>query len=254
VSVEFPAPPDGDPAFWSPDAADIAAYQGADLILLNGAGYAKWTERVSLPLSKVVNTSEGIADRYLVVDDAVTHSHGPGGEHSHGETAFTTWLDPTLATEQAAAILEALAAVLPDERVWLEARYDSLAEDLAALDRRMTEIVGRKHELPLVASHPVYQYLARRYELNLRSVHFEPDEMPDAAGWATLAALREEHPADWMLWEGEPLPETAAKLAAMGVRSVVFDPCGNRPESGDYLSVMGQNLANLEVMFSSTGP
>ncbi len=42
VRVKFPVPADVDPANWNPDLADIAAYQQADLILLNGAGYAKW--------------------------------------------------------------------------------------------------------------------------------------------------------------------------------------------------------------------
>jgi zinc transport system substrate-binding protein len=48
VEVTCPAPPDEDPAFWSPAAETIAAYQGADLILLNGAGYAKWVKRATL--------------------------------------------------------------------------------------------------------------------------------------------------------------------------------------------------------------
>ena len=30
VSVTFPAPADGDPAQWSPDAGTVAGYQGAD--------------------------------------------------------------------------------------------------------------------------------------------------------------------------------------------------------------------------------
>ena len=42
VRVVFPAPADVDPAHWSPDAETVAAYQAADLILLNGAGYARW--------------------------------------------------------------------------------------------------------------------------------------------------------------------------------------------------------------------
>ena len=55
VKVEFPVPPDIDPAYWNPDLADITAYQKADLILLNGAGYAKWADKVSLPRSKMIN-------------------------------------------------------------------------------------------------------------------------------------------------------------------------------------------------------
>ena len=41
-AVSFPAPSDVDPAYWSPSPDVIAAYQEADLILLNGAGYAGW--------------------------------------------------------------------------------------------------------------------------------------------------------------------------------------------------------------------
>ena len=51
VEVVFTAPPDVDPAYWVPDQKTITAYQQADLILLNGANYAKWISKVSLPRS-----------------------------------------------------------------------------------------------------------------------------------------------------------------------------------------------------------
>ena len=49
INVVFPAPANVDPAYWMPDAPTIAAYQQADLILLNGARYAKWINKVTLP-------------------------------------------------------------------------------------------------------------------------------------------------------------------------------------------------------------
>ena len=36
VEVIFPAPDDVDPAYWAPSPEEIAGYQQADLILLNG--------------------------------------------------------------------------------------------------------------------------------------------------------------------------------------------------------------------------
>ena len=39
------------------------------------------------------------------------------------------------------------------------------------------------------------------------------------------------------------------KLAASGIKSLVFDPCGNVPDQGDFLSVMKQNVKNLEAAF-----
>ena len=49
VEVAFPAPSGVDPAFWKPDSDILRQYQQADLVLLNGAGYAGWVEKVSLP-------------------------------------------------------------------------------------------------------------------------------------------------------------------------------------------------------------
>lgn len=251
VEVSFPAPPDGDPAYWNPDPDSIAAYQRADLILLNGASYAKWVATVTLPTSKLVDTSEGFQDRYIIIEGAVVHSHGPEGEHSHGETAFTTWLDPSLAIEQAAAIRDALIAARPEHESAFHEGFAALEQDLAALDERIETAVPGGADVLVVGSHPVYQYLARRYGVAIPSVHFEPDTYPEAEGWHDLEHLLEDHAATWMLWEGEPVAQTADKLREMGIESVVFDPRGNRPRSGDYLSVMEANAAGIESVFSA---
>ena len=91
---------------------------------------------------------------------------------------------------------------------------------------------------------------ASRYQLDLVSVHFEPEEVPEEGNWRDLERLLVEHPARWMLWEGEPLPSTSERLRGLGIGTVVFDPCANVPETGDFLSVMQQNADNLEVAFS----
>ena len=259
VEVEFRAPADIDPAFWSPAAEAISDFQSADLILLNGAGYARWVDRVTLPTSKLVNTSDGFSGDYIYVESAVSHTHGPAGEHSHGELAFTTWLDPTLALEQARAVKDAFAAARPQGASMFSAGFESLERDLSDLDQALVDLTARS-EPPLVASHPVYQYLARRYELDLVSVHFEPDEYPDEGAWERLERILEEHRARWMIWEAEPMERTRARLGELGVMSVVFDPAGNVPakggeggEGGDFLGVMRANVGNLEEAFGGGG-
>ena len=249
AQVFFPAPRDGDPAFWTPDAATIVQYQQADLILLNGASYARWTRTVSLPESRLVDTSTSFTGQYIKVKDAVTHSHGPGGEHSHAGTAFTTWLDPKLALAQAEAIRQALIKLRPEHADTFRENFARLEGDLNELDARIVESVTGATDRPLVFSHPVYQYLTRRYNLNARSVHWEPDAVPSTQMWTELAAMLEQHPAKWMIWEGEPVEESTKKLRELGVRSTVFDPCGNVPEEGDFLQVMQRNVENLKRVF-----
>ncbi len=252
AEVVFPVPPDVDPAFWQPDAETIGHFQRADVILLNGAGYAKWVNRVSLPPRKLVDTSAGFRDRYIETKDGVTHSHGREGDHSHAGTAFTTWLDFSQAVEQAKTVRNALSRRMPDQADTFSANFHALDRDLLNLDARLEAIGVRDTAQPLLASHPVYQYLARRYSLNLKSVMWEPDAMPPESEWQAFAELREKHPATWMLWEGEPAPEIGERLQKLGVQGIVFAPCGNRPETGDFLSVMSNNISNMERIFDHT--
>jgi zinc transport system substrate-binding protein len=249
ADVSLPVPAGIDPVFWQPDAATVIAYQQADLILLNGAGYAKWVSRVSLPRRKLLDTSAGFRDRYLQTEAGVTHSHGREGDHSHSGVAFTTWLDFTLAVEQARAITAAFARMRPASKDVFERNFSVLEQELLALDSQVREVVATDTEKTLLASHPVYQYFKHRYGLNLTSVMWEPDAVPDAAQWSELAQLLKGYPADWMIWEDKPVTESVTRLRSRGVDSLIFDPCGNRPVDGNFLSVMQKNVQNLERAF-----
>ncbi len=251
VAVHFPAPADEDPAYWIPDSETIGKYQQADLILLNGAGYERWMDSASLPKSKLCNTSAAFAEEYIALEDTLTHSHGPEGEHAHGATAFTTWLDPTLAVKQADAVRASLAELQPENADAFQKNFDALKDDLEALDQQIADTARRASDRPVVFSHPVYQYFARRYGLNTRSLHWEPEEPPTETMWAELKELLTEHPAKWMIWEGKPQEQTETNLAELGLDSVTFAPCANVPPEGDFLDVQRGNMENLARVFNT---
>ena len=52
-----------------------------------------------------------------------------------------------------------------------------------------------------------------------------------------------------MLWEGEPEEKTVERLQALGIESVVLDPCANRSPMGDFLTVMSENAKALDWVF-----
>lgn len=251
VDVRFPVPADEDPAFWDPSPDDIVAFHEADLILLNGAGYAKWVERASLPRRKLVNTSLSFEDRLMLVDGDVIHRHGPGGDHSHAGVAFTTWLDPIQAVAQARSIGQAMTDAMPARSDAFATGMARLESDLEALDADLAGAFAALRDESLLASHPVYQYLARRYDLDLRALVWEPHAMPGESDWKTLEALLKERPSRLMLWEAEPLLATRERLQALGILPIVFRPAMNRPEDGDFLSVM---RANVEAVRRAAGP
>ena len=247
IEVDFPVEPGVDPAFWKPTAEAIGRFQSADLILKNGADFAKWIKTTSLPDSIVVDTSTAFTESLIVVQDGATHRHGDEGEHSHEGVASTTWLDFGLAIQHAAAVRDALIQLLPEKSATFETNFAALRQELETLDGEFAFTAQSLSETPLVASHPVYQYAARRYGLRIRSLLWEPEIVPDEEAMKQLAALLEGHPASVMIWEAQPAEASVAKLASIGVSSVVSSPSGNRPpEGGDFLGVMRSNIEALK--------
>ena len=249
INVNLPVPPDVDPAYWTPDVRTIGKYQQADLILLNGAGYAKWTGKVSLPQAKTVDTSRVFKDRYITAKEITTHSHGAEGKHAHEALAFTTWLDLSLAAEQARAIRDALVRKRPRLETIFTTNFKALEDELLALDKRIHQIVSANPATPLVVSHPVYDYWIQRYGIKARSVHWEPDQPPSAQQIQELEQILLDHPARWMVWEAAPVMPARENLQAMHLGSVVFNPCANVPPQGDFMAVMQQNVTQLASAF-----
>jgi len=243
--VVYPGPAGQDPAFWNPDIETIQEYQDANLILINGAGYAKWVSRVSLPRSRLVDTSRTFSNKLIETSSAKTHSHGPKGNHSHGEIAFTTWLDLEQALQQADSVRLALLELSPINADDYNINFNELSVKLNSLHELFLMAVKGAGQLPILASHPVYQYMARAYDLNLVSVDWEPEFDPDPEQWEELVSILNKHPARIMIWEAPPQAATESRLADMGIKTIVFDPCAVIPDQGDFLSVMERNISEL---------
>ncbi|MBW1790594.1 MAG: zinc ABC transporter substrate-binding protein [Deltaproteobacteria bacterium] len=254
--VVFPAPKDEDPAFWRPDIEAIAAYQQADII----RRILRRLPPINRPILSflTVQTMQNGYEKCLCHDPewwipppvSKINLSGPvGSSHTPTVLRVNTWLDLSLAAKQAKAVADALGRKRPDLRTTFQRNYIALEKDLMALDRDLKQVVAKDPTKPLIGSHPVYDYLARRYRMNMKSVHWEPDELPDAAKWSELRAIMKRHPAQWMIWEGEPLKETRERLEAVGIHSLVFDPCGNTPAKGDFMLIMRQNVKNLKRAF-----
>jgi zinc transport system substrate-binding protein len=252
VKTVCPCPVDADPAFWMPDDKTIEAYQQADLIIINGASFEKGLAKISLPESRVVDTAEPLADELIVLKEAVVHTHGPHGKHSHEGIDGHTWLDPINAKIQAGQIRNALVKLLPDHAEAFEQGYAGLVRDLDALDARLKALSGKLGDQVLLCSHPAYNYIGRRYSWNLKTYHLDPETMPDDETFAEIKSYLDQQPAKYMLWESEPAAEIAERMSTeLGLKSIVFSPCetldSERLEAGEnFLTVMNGNVQRLE--------
>jgi zinc transport system substrate-binding protein len=244
VEVLFPVPEGRDPSFWRPGLSEIAAIQQADLIALNGAGFATWTTRTSLPRSRLVDTSAGFSDAYIATQ-SVTHSHGADGEHSHTGTASYTWLDFAQAAQQAEALAAAMQRRMPELTDQIDAALPAVLADLAALDAEARNALTALQGTTILATHPRYQYFARAYGLDITSLEWDAGAMPDDAQWADLKAVADKTGASLLIWEAAPPAAALDRAHEMGLASVVFSPLATRPANGDFLSVMRGQIAEM---------
>ena len=248
AEVSFPVPRGIDPSFWRPSISEISAFQNSDLILLNGASFADWTGRVTLPRSRSVNTSASFESAYIATE-TVTHSHGDGGEHSHTGTASYVWLDFAQAAQQAAAISDAIIRRAPESEEVVAANLGLLEDELLALDSQAREIGAASEGVAVISSHPRYQYFARAYGFEISALEWDPNEDPTDAEWRELEALVDETQANVFFWEARPSEDAMSRMAESGLTSAVFAPLANSPESGDFMSVMAENLAQISAAF-----
>ena len=250
IDLIYPIPNDVDPAYWVPTQS-LEDIQSCDIILANGADYAKWMGKVSLPSAKVVNTSEAFTESFIKIEEGATHSHGASGEHVHYGYAFTTWLDFKIAAGQAEAIKDAFIEKLPKHKAAISENFDELKSELTELDRSMVSIGNKLQGQTLFASHPVYQYLAQAYGLDIISEHWEPGEMPDDKQWDDFKHNLDHNTSNFMLWEGEPGQDIKDSLKSLGITTVLFGPCSNKPKASNFMEIMRENVKNMMVVISA---
>jgi zinc transport system substrate-binding protein len=249
VPVVCPVPEGTDPISWQPDRGALAAYQRAALVVLNGAGYEQWAKGASLPPSRVVEASAGFEPEWLTYPEATAHSHGGSGMHTHTGLDGHTWLDPLLAREEARAVLAGMCRAFPQHAAELRANARGVEADLDALHAALEALAPRLRAAHVLASHPAYGYLARRYGFSVKTIALDPEGEIGAEESAALAAEVRPGVRNLLLWEVEP--SRAAAGVPAGLASVLFSPAellspAERAAGQDFLSVMRDNVARLE--------
>jgi zinc transport system substrate-binding protein len=249
VPVVCPVPEGADPLAWQPDRAVLARYQRAELVVLNGAGYEAWAAGASLPPSRVVEAAAGFEAQWLHYEHATTHSHGAAGEHTHAGLDGHTWMDPLLALEEARAVLLGMCRAFPEHAERFRANARGVEADLQGLHAELEALAPRLRAARVLAAHPAYNYLARRYGFDVTSFDLDPAAELDPEQRAALAAAARPGVPTLLLWESEPGPAAAGGVPA-GIASVVFAPAelptaAERAAGTDFLAVMRANAARL---------
>ena len=88
--------------------SQISELQSADLTIVNGAGMEPWLQTVSLPRSRLLDTTAPSSAELLQADGSITHQHGPNGPKDPAGLIHSTWLSPRMLLRQYETIEERL--------------------------------------------------------------------------------------------------------------------------------------------------
>jgi zinc transport system substrate-binding protein len=239
---------DVDLAHFMPNDIEMKALHQADLILLNGAQFENWTSQVSLPLSLVIHTADSFKDQWLQ-HHQVTHKHGPEGKHTHADIDGHTWLDPILLVKQmqrvGTIIKQRFLAENSKSKNLLDQRMKHLTKELHSLDSRWRELAKSLKDSHIIANHEAYQYLAKRYHINISSLDIDPQEAISNEQQKKIRQLKAEWTSkgdqDYFLWESQASSTHLKRIETLELSNIIFNPLENLYSIQSYTSTIGTN-------------
>lgn len=178
----------------------------------------------------------------------------PGEEEASGEDMDQGdphfWQDPTLLARVARAFTRIMVEDDPDNAASYRAEDDRMQRDLRRLDRDFRTGLAHCATRTLVVSHDAFEYLGRRYDLDIEPIAgLSPDAEPSAQHMAQVSKLIRKDDITTVFSERLASSKIADTLSSdLGVRTAVLDPIeGLTPDdaSATYLTLMRENLAAI---------
>jgi len=244
---------------WQPSIQDILEIEEADVLLYNGASLDHWFEDDILPTidstnKLVVKTTDGI--QLLELEDNHEHETQESDDHDHeGNYDPHTWVDLTIAEQQAENIYDALVEKDPDNNDYYSERWQTLQAKFEELyNNYQTELADKQKE-EIFVSHTAFGYLAHSYGFEQHGViGVSADEQPSASTYTNLIGLMVEHEiyviyVDPVYSEeyGQTIKSELERLSGQDVQILKLYFMLGEVDGLDYFEQQAKNLENLKI-------
>ena len=171
-------------------------------------------------------------------------AHDEDAEHDHGDADPHLWLNPLNMTTIANQISAVVIAQNPELSETISSNLNNFKNIMTDLDNQYQANLANCKINTLLVSHEAFGYLADQYgftQLGISGV--SPEAEPSPARLAEVAKVANEINATTIYYETIVDPSVANTLASeIGLVTAVLDPIETKPENGDYLYAMQENL------------
>lgn len=242
VSVEsIVVSAEADPHDFEPPASVARAVADARIVIMNGAEYDHWMERL-------VDASD-TADR--VVIDVAGLVGAVEGDNPH------LWYDPRAMPALAAALAGELTSLDPEGAAEYRSRSNAFVASLQELNQKIETIRERHSGAPVTATEPVFGLMAEALGLDMRNEDFQRaiqnESEPSARQIAGLEADIRDGAVKVLFYNSQVVdPLTERLLAAAQESGVpVVGITETMPEGASYVGWMLDQLDATEKALSA---
>jgi zinc transport system substrate-binding protein len=260
AEVTMLLPPGMEPHSFEPKPNDIVRISKAGLFIYTNRYMEPWAEKIlrGLDLQKfrVVDAGQGVS--YLKASAEEEHGHEGHGSHAVDEHAAVMdphiWLDFGNAALMVDTIMDGFVAADPANAEYYRTHAAELKGSLTALDQRYRDALSScRTRVFLHGGHYTFGYLARRYDLEYRSLSgLSSESEPSAARMAAMVRQIRSSGVRYLFAEellSPRLTETLANEAGVAVLKLhgAHNLGKDDFERGiGFIGLMEQNLVNLQ--------
>lgn len=244
--------PGTEPHDFEPSAKDVANIQDSDAFVYNNDNMETWVKKTTKDMKglHLIEASKGIL--LLSGDHDEEKDEAEHEAHEHALDPHV-WLAPSLAIKEVENIRDSLIKQFPDKKAAFTKNAAAYLTKLKALDQAYQDGLSAAKQKNFVTQHAAFAYLALEYGLNQVSVSgINPETEPSAARLKSLKAYVEKNDIKSIYFEENASDKVAKTLAEeVGVKTLALNPLESLTEEQekageDYISVMTENLKNLE--------
>lgn len=242
VSVEsIVVSAEADPHDFEPPASVAVAVADARIVIMNGAEYDHWMERL-------IDASD-TADR--VVIDVAGLIGAVEGDNPH------LWYDPRAMPALAAALAGELTSLDPEGAAEYKSRSNAFVASLQELNQKIETIRERHSGAPVTATEPVFGLMAEALGLDMRNEDFQRaiqnESEPSARQIAGLEADIRDGEVKVLFYNSQVVDPLTERLLAAAQESglPVVGITETMPEGASYVGWMLDQLDATEKALSA---
>ncbi|MFN3681204.1 MAG: metal ABC transporter substrate-binding protein [Nitrospira sp.] len=240
---------------YSPKPTDLIAIRRARLLFEIGLGLEVWVaslvKNAGSPSLSVITTSRGVP---LIHDDAEDHHQPSDNVTTHRLGNPHIWMDPNNVEVMARHIADALIAVDPAQAENYRRNLAAYLEQVDKLRRELLERVSRLPDRRIVAHHPAWPYLAKRFGFEIAAtIQIHAGAEPSALQLQQLIGKIKKERLKVIASEiqlSQRIPHLLAKETGATVVILTTLP-GGLPGTESYLDMLRYNVLKLAEALES---